>query len=520
MSAARQPASKAGRGDARGAGWPIALVASIALAAIAILGAAGCTMAPDYERPAMPVADSWDGQAGEPVPGGAPARGSDASAAPTVASVADIPWQDFVSDPRLRSVIELALDHNRDLRIAALNVERARAAYRIERSDLYPKVGASASAQSLSFATDFGGDGSSGGSGTSTFQQYSVNLGIAAWEIDFFGRIRSLKDAALEQYFATREARAATRISLVSEVASAYLALAADTESLHLAEDTLKTQHETYDLIGKSTDVGMTSDVDLRQAQSQVDASRADVARLRGRIARDRNALALLAGSPVPADLLPDGLGPVTEMHDLAPGLPSDVLLERPDILVAEHRLKAANADIGAARAAFFPRVSLTGSGGTLSSSLSGLFGAGTDVWSFVASIDQPIFQAGALRAGLQVSTVERDLAVAQYEKAIQTAFVEVNDALVQRQILADQQEAQESLVDGLDQAYRLSRQRYDAGIEGYLPVLVAERSLYAARQGLVAVRLADQLNLVTLFKVLGGGGPVEEGEAVEEAGS
>ena len=222
----------------------------------------------------------------------------------------------------------------------------------------------------------------------------------------------------------------------------------------------------------------------------------------------------------MPSDLLPDGLGAVTEMGDLAPGLPSDVLLDRPDILVAEHRLKAANADIGAARAAFFPRISLTGSGGTLSSSLSGLFGAGTDVWSFVASVEQPIFQAGALRAGLEASTVDRDLAVARYEKAIQTAFAEVNDALAQRQTLADQQEAQESLVDGLDQAYRLSRQRYDAGVDGYLSVLVAERSLYAARQGLVAVRLADQLNRVTLFKVLGGGGPVEEGEAVEEAGS
>ena len=255
----------------------------------------------------------------------------------------------------------------------------------------------------------------------------------------------------------------------------------------------------------------MASDLDLRQAQSQVDGSRADVARLRGLIARDRNALSLLAGAPVAPDLLPDGLGAVTEMRDLAPGLPSEVLLDRPDILVAEHRLKAANADIGAARATFFPRIALTGSGGTLSSSLSGLFKTGTGVWSFVASIDQPIFQAGALRAGVDTSYVERDLAVAQYERAIQTAFAEVNDALAQRATLADQQAAQESLVDGLNEAYRLSKARYDAGIDGYLSVLVAERSLYAARQGLVGVRLADQLNLVTLFKVLGGGGPVAQ---------
>jgi len=500
---------------------PAALTALLGVFVLGLLGLSGCSLAPDYERPAMPVADTWDAPAGK-APAGGMAAGEGGASGAAATRAADIPWRDFVADPRLRSVIERALDNNRDLRIAALTVERAQAAYRIQRSDLYPKVGASASAQSFSFATNFGGDGSSGGSGTSTFEQYSVDLGIAAWEIDFFGRIRSLKDAALEQYFATREAQVATQISLVSEVASAYLALAADTESLQLAEDTLKTQHESYDLIGKSTDLGMTSDLDLRQAQSQVDASRADVARLRGQIARDRNALALLAGGPVSPELLPDGLGPVTEMGNLEPGLPSEVLLDRPDILVAEHRLKAANADIGAARAAFFPRVSLTGSGGTLSSSLSGLFGAGTDVWSFVASIEQPIFQAGALRAGLEVSTVERDLAVAQYEKAIQTAFTEVNDALAQRQTLADQKEAQESLVEGLNEAYRLSKVRYDAGVDGYLSVLVAERSLYAARQGLVGVRLADQLNRVTLFKVLGGGGPVDEAasaEAEEAAG-
>jgi len=485
---------------------PVAVVALVALVALCT---SGCSLAPDYERPAMPVADSWNGQESEPVSGGTPVSGSEASAAPTMAAVADVPWQDFVSDPRLRSVIDLALDNNRDLRIAALHVERARAAYRIQRSDLYPKVGASAGAQSFSFATDFGGDSSSGGSSTSTFEQFSVDLGIASWELDFFGRIRSLKAAALEQYFATQEAQVATQVALVSEVASAYLALAADTESLQLAQDTLKAQQESYDLIQKSTDLGMASDLDLRQAQSQVDGSRADVARIRGLIARDRNALALLAGAPVAPDLLPDGLGAVTEMRDLAPGLPSEVLLDRPDVLVAEHRLKAANADIGAARAAFFPRIALTGSGGTLSSSLSGLFKTGTGVWSFVASIDQPIFQAGALRAGVDVSTVERDLAVAQYEKAIQTAFTEVNDALAQRETLADQQAAQKSLVAGLNEAYRLSKARYDAGVDGYLNVLVAERSLYAARQGLVGVRLADQLNLVTLFKVLGGGGPV-----------
>jgi multidrug efflux system outer membrane protein len=454
----------------------------------AVLMLNACSLAPDYERPEMPVPEEWNG------PDAARTDG---------ATAAETPWRELFTDPELRSVIELALENNRDLRAAALTVERARALYRIERSDLYPDGGASASAESFSFATDLSG---SGESETATFEQYGVNLGIAAWELDFFGRIRSLEEAALQRYFATREAHAATRIALISAVASAYLRLAADRESLALAEATLEAQTSSYDLIRQSTELGMTSELDLRQAQSQVDASRADLARLRGQIARDRNALGLLTGTPVPDDLLPDGLDAVTEMHDLAPGVPSEVLLRRPDVLAAEHRLRAANADIGAARAAFFPRIALTGSGGTLSGDLSGLFGSGSGVWTFVAGIDVPIFTGGALRAGLDASYVERDLAVAEYEKAIQTAFAEVSDALVLRETLTDRQEAQESLVEALREAHRLSRARYDVGMEGYLTVLVAERSLYSARQGLVAARLADELNRVTLFKVLGGG--------------
>jgi len=484
---------------------PFVPVRSLGALALVTLLVTGCSLAPDYERPEMPVPTTW----AEPDGGSASvAAAADlpASAAPATPAqpAAEIPWQDYFSDPRLRSVIELALDHNRDLRAAALTVDRARAAYRIERSDLYPHVGASASAESFSFATDFGGNGDSQ---TSTFEQYGVNVGIAAWELDLFGRVRSLKESALERYFATREARVATRVALISEVASAYLALAADTESLALARGTQQTQQTSYDLIRQSTDVGMASDLDLRQAQSQVEASRADVARLEGQVARGRNVLALLAGAPVPLDLLPDDLGEVTALRNLAPGLPSEVLLERPDILAAEHRLRAASANIGAARAAFFPRISLTGSGGTLSSDLSGLFGSGTDVWTFVGAIDVPIFQGGALRAGLDTAYVERDLAVTQYEKAIQTAFAEVGNALALRATLSKQQEAQESLVEALSEAHRLSSARYEVGMESYLTVLVAERSLYSARQGLVAVRLADELNLVTLFKVLGGGG-------------
>lgn len=496
------------RSSMRQSSTPFVGLRSAGAAALVALLVTGCSLAPDYERPEMPVPSTWDAPDGGPTDASATSTRQPTPAAP------EIPWQDYFSDPGLRSVIELALDNNRDLRAAALTVERARAAYRIERSDLYPKVGASASAESFSFATDFTGEGSSQ---TSTIEQYSVSLGIASWELDLFGRIRSLEESALEQYFATREARVATQVALVSEVASAYLALAADRESLSLARSTLEAQEASYDLIRQSTDVGMASDLDLRQSQSQVEASRVDVARLEGQVARDRTALDLLTGTRVPPELLPEGLSEVTAMRDLAPGLPSEVLLERPDILAAEHRLRAANANIGAARAAFFPRISLTGSAGTLSSDVSNLFASGTDVWTFAGGIDVPIFQAGALRAGLDAATVERDLAVTQYEKAIQTAFAEVADALALRHSLASQQEAQESLVGALDEAYRLSNARYEVGVEGYLTVLVAERSLYSARQGLVVVRLADELNRVTLFKVLGGGARAEpDGSATD----
>jgi multidrug efflux system outer membrane protein len=324
--------------------------------------------------------------------------------------------------------------------------------------------------------------------------------------LDLFGRVRSLKTAALEQYLATQQARSAAQISLVGAVASSYLALAGDRENLRLAQETLNTQQASYNLILHTRDAGMASDLDLRQAQSQVEAARVDIARYSGLVSLDENTLNLLVGTPVPANLLPNELSSDSTLKDIAAGVPSEVLLRRPDILMAEHQLQAAYANIGAARAAFFPRISLTGGVGFVSSELQNLFTYNTRTWTFAPRATLPIFDAGARKANYKVAQVDRDLAVAEYEKAIQSAFREVSDSLSLRTRLLEQQEAQQALVTTLEETYRLSEARYKAGIDGYLSVLVAQRSLYGAQQGLVNLRRAHLGNLVTLYKVLGGG--------------
>lgn len=460
---------------------------TVPLVAAALLSC-GCATIPRYSRPPAPVPDAW--------PESAAATGGEAAPA-----AAEVGWREFFTDARLRSVIELALANNRDLRVASLNAERVQALYRIQRGEMYPGVGVMASGEVYRLPENMaeGGD-------AEIVEQHSVRVGVASWEPDFFGRIRSLRASALEQYLATEQARVAGRISLVAGTAGAWLVLAADLEGLRLARSTLETQRSTLDLIRASRDVGMTSDLDLSQAESQVEAARAAVVRLEGLVAVDRNALDLLVGAAVAEDLLPDGLGPVTVSRGVSPGLPSEVLLRRPDILLAEHRLKAANANIGAARAAFFPRVTLTAGAGTLSRELSDLFSSGTRTWTFAPSIVAPIFAGGSLRANLKASRVEREIAVAEYEKAIQKAFAEVSDALTLRKALAAQREAEESLVRALEDTFRLSEARYRGGLDGYLGVLIAQRSLFAAQQAIVGVRLAEQVNLVTLYKVLGGG--------------
>ena len=455
---------------------------------LAVLLLGGCTMIPKYSRPAAPVPSALPG--GAAVPGGA-------TAAP---AVADLAWREFFTDSGLRAVIELALADNRDLRIAALNVEKLQALYRIQRSSLYPGVTAVAGADNYKIPLQMSTTGSA-----YTVDQYSV-LGTASWEIDFFGRLRSLKAKALNQFLATTETRKVAQMSLVAAVAEGYLTLAADRESLELARATLEAQKTSYDLILKSRDAGVASDLTLRQSQSQVEAARVEVARYTGLVATDTNALNLLAGKQVPADLLPGGLASVAELKDVSAGLKSEILLQRPDILAAEYQLKGANADIGAARAAFFPRISLTGAAGTLAPELSHLFESGTGNWSYAPQIVLPIFSGGSLVASLKTANVDRDIAVAQYEKAIQTAFREVSDALALRSTFADQLNAQESLANALDESYRLSEARFKEGIDSYLGVVVAQQSLYDAQRGLVSARLARRSNQVALFKVLGGG--------------
>ena len=451
---------------------------------------AGCSMAPNYFRPKPPIPGEW--------PTG-PAYKEDVDGR-TGPLAADIGWRQFYVDEKLQKVIGLTLNNNRDLRIAALNIERARALYRIQRAELFPAVSASGGLTEQRVPTSISMIGY-----PYELRQYSVNAGVSSWELDFFGRLRSLKDRALEQYLATEQAGRSTQISLIAEVANAYLTFAADRENLKLAQATLDAQEATYKLIQRRSEVGTSSDLDLRQAQTRMEAARVDVARYTRQVSFDENALNLLAGSPVPAELMPDELRSIAVLKDISPGLSSETLLRRPDILQAESQLKAAYANIGAARAALFPRITLTGTVGTISDDLSGLFKAGSSTWTFAPQFTMPIFDA-RLWAALDTIKVEREIALAQYEKTIQTAFREVADALAQRGTVGDQMTAQESLVQASAEAYRLSDARYTQGIDGYLSVLDAQRSLYAAQQGLINIQLSRLTNLVTLYKVLGGG--------------
>jgi len=452
---------------------------------------AGCSLAPTYARPTAPIPAEW--------PTGPAYKGADDTR--TGVAAADMGWREFYVDEKLQNIISLALSNNRDLRVATSNIERARGLYRIQRAALFPSVNAFGNLSKERIPADL----STTRQGV-TVSEYDVGLGVSSWEIDFFGRIRSLKASVLEQYLATEQALRSAQISLMAEVAYTYLAYAADGENLKLAQSTLEARQATYNLIQHRLDVGASSALDLRQAQTAMEAARVDVARYARQVALDENVLNLLVGSPVPAELLPGELNAVSVPKDISPGLSSEALLRRPDILQSENLLKAANANIGAARAAFFPRIALTTSIGTSSAELSGLFKAGSGVWAFAPQITLPIFDAGSRWASLRVAKADRDIFLAQYEKAIQVAFREVADALAFRRTVGDQLVAQESLVQASEDTYRLSDARYTKGIDSYLGVLDAQRSLYAAQQGLITLRLAKLTNLVTLYKVLGGG--------------
>jgi multidrug efflux system outer membrane protein len=457
----------------------------------AFLCLSGCVPAQRYSQPKAPVPPAWTSGAARP----------DSQTAAGAPAAAELKWQDFFTDEKLRQVIQLALENSRDLRIAALNVEKVQAQYRIQRAQQYPTVSASGTGEAYRVPPSLSSNGRA-----YVAEESTLGVGVSSWELDLFGRVRSLKSQALEQYLATEQARTASQISLVAAVANCYLTMAADRDSLRLAQATLDAQQATYELIRRTRDMGIYSDVELRQAQSQVEAARVDIVRYDGQIALDENALNLLVGAPVPAGLLPGELGSDRALKDIAAGVPSEVLLRRPDILMAEHELKAAYANIRTARAAFFPQIFLTGAGGLTSAGLSDLFTGAARTWEFAPQVSLPIFDYGARRANYKVAEVERNSAIAEYEKAIQTAFREVSDSLSQRTRLLEQQNAQQALVNTLEETYRLSEARYKAGIDGYLGVLVAQRSMYGGQQTLVSLRLARLGNLVTLYKVLGGG--------------
>ena len=453
----------------------------VPVALMAALGSTGCSFIPTYERPAAPVPAAY---APELTPAGASG----------VAAAADIEWQRFFGDARLRRLIEISLANNRDLRVAVLNIEQARALYQVKRADELPTVGAGLTAQRAPGTTGI-------------VNSYAAGVQVTGFELDFFGRVRSLSQSALSQYLATEEARKTVQITLISSVANAYIALLADDELLRVTRDTLKTREESFKLTKLKFDNGASSELDFRQAEQLLEGARATLAQTQRQRALDENALVLLLGQSLPADL-PEGqpLAAQQVVADLPAGLPSDLLTRRPDVRAAEQQLLAANANIGAARAAFFPRISLTANAGTASTELGNLFKSGTYAITGTATLLQPIFDAGRNQANLDVAKANRDIAVAQYEKSIQTAFREVSDSLAGRATLGEQLRAQAAQTNAAQITFKLADLRYRNGAASYLDVLDAQRTLFLAQQQTVQVQAAQVQNLVTLYKVLGGG--------------
>lgn len=452
---------------------------------MAVTLSACVSMAPTYERPALPTPDAWP-------------RGE--AYAPNAGEAALPDWQAFYADDNLRQLIAIALENNRDLRIAALNIERARSTYRVQRAQSVPSINATAAAQSGETPVAAGGAGE-------TTRLFSAEASITAFELDLFGRVRSLNNAALQRYFATEAGRDSVQISLIAEVATAYIAYAGDLELLRLAQETLTSRQSSFTLTQRRFEAGASSQLDVYRAQTTVETARADVARYTALTAQDENALTLLLGAPVPEALRPTNIDAIAfGASDLPPGLPSQVLLNRPDIVAAEHELRASNANIGAARAAFFPSISLSGAAGQIDPSFENLFAGAGESWSFTPRITIPIFNGGANIARLGAARTDRDIAVAQYERSIQVAFREVADALAERGTISEQTAAREALVRAASGSYSIAEARHREGIDSYLGQLDAQRELYAAQQSLVATRVARAVNLVSLYRALGGG--------------
>lgn len=462
----------------------------VSFLAMALAAAAGCSLDPHYQRPPLPVPDRFSTAA---------AIASDEGRR----AIAEIGWREFFRDARLQTLIQTALANNRDLRVAVLNVARARELYRVERAAQLPEVEATGDYTSEQVPSVLS---SQIGSAVAA-RFYEVVVGIPSFEVDLLGRVRSSSRAAFERYLAEDESRRNAQLALVSEVATAYLALLANQEALQLAKDTLKNQSDAFNLTQRMYERGAASGLDFAQASTTVESARVDVARYEGDVAQSTHELTLLVGTEVAADTAPQNIAAEADrLAEVTPGLSSKALLDRPDVRAAEHLLRAANADVGAARAALFPSITLTSSIGAASAQLGDLFKAGSREWSVTPAITAPIFDAGRRRANLRLSHIDRDVALARYEQAIQAGFREVADALVLEGTLARERDAAAALTDSTARAYQLSRRRYEAGRDSYLVVLDSQRRYYSAQQALISIRLAEQINRVTVYKVLGGG--------------
>ena len=451
----------------------------------------GCTLAPEYQRPDLPVAEQLPAAPGNQK-SLLPAKDADVVNA-------ELGWREYFTDPRLQQLLTLALAHNLDLRTSALNVEAYQAQYRVQRSALFPAIsaeGVGSKQRTLS------------GSGYATSEVYSASVGVTAYELDLYGRVRNLKDQALEQYLAMEETHRSARISLVAEVARAYLTWLADHELLAITEDTLRSEDESFRLVEQRTREGIATQLDLAQARTSLETARANLSLYQRLVAQEINSLTLLVGTALPESLLRDAAPLNAQTFVAAPAsqLPSRILLQRPDIMAAEHELKGAHADIGAARAAFFPTISLTAKTGAISGDLSNLFDGGSGSWLFSPSINLPIFTAGRLQAQLDAAVIRKEMSVARYEKAIQSAFSEVADTLVASDTYVHQLQAQKANLVANQEYHALAKDRHRQGVDSFLTLLDAQRSLYSARQRYLVVQLAQLINQVNLYKALGGG--------------
>lgn len=460
-----------------------------ALCALTVLS--GCTMAPRYERPELPVQPVW------------PESAQVSAEEQEVADAAtNRPWREFFTDPAMASLVETAIENNRDLRVAVLNIEKYRAQYYIQRADTLPTItiGGSSSAQYMNKAVSSRGE-------AVIDRAYAAQVGFTSFEIDLFGRVRSLKESALQQYFATEFAARSAQVSLVAEVVGAYLQLVANREMLELSRSTYQNRLESYNLINRMFEMGLTSQLTVNQARTIVEEARVAAAQYETAAAQAENGLVLLLGAPVPEGVTLAGrLGEVAMLPDVPPGLPSDLMQRRPDIVASEHQLQSVNASIGAARANFFPTLSITSSIGTIAPQFHDLFSRGAGTWLFQPQAVLPIFDTGRNWATLKATEAERDMAVAQYEKTIQVAFREVADALAQRATIGEQLDAQKALVEATSASYVLSQNRYEIGLDSFINVLDAQRSLFSARQGLINTVLLRETNILNLYKALGGG--------------